>query len=156
MLKNGVSHRCTCVKLSTKGGGIAPFWGSANLPEKVSRDMGYRSNSIAVSRDLGPLSLSAHSAFKRFCPELPRFPQFEALLPATSSPMARSRFVFERTYLKLPDNLSSISDSSSAQRCLKTKFGNGNTWRRASDSIQWIPSSFFCVACFDAICRSCS
>ena len=30
--------------------------GSANLPEKVSRDMGYRSDSIAVSRDMGPLS----------------------------------------------------------------------------------------------------
>ena len=39
-----------------QGGGIAPFWGSANLPEKVSRDMGYRSDSIAVSRDMGPLS----------------------------------------------------------------------------------------------------
>ena len=23
-----------------KGGGIAPFWGSANVPENVSRDMG--------------------------------------------------------------------------------------------------------------------
>ena len=55
MLQNGVSHRCACVKLSTKGGGIAPFRGSANLPEKVSRDMGYRSDSIAVSRDMGPL-----------------------------------------------------------------------------------------------------
>ena len=48
---------CASVKLSTKGGGIAPFWGSANLHEKVSRDMGYRSDSIAVSRDMGPLSL---------------------------------------------------------------------------------------------------
>ena len=56
MLQNGVAHRCACVKLSTKGGGIAPFWGSANLPEKVSRDMGYHSDSIAVSRDMGPLS----------------------------------------------------------------------------------------------------
>ena len=26
--------------------GSAPFWGSANLPEKVSQDMGYCSNSI--------------------------------------------------------------------------------------------------------------
>ena len=64
----GVSHnyRAICCKMgyrtdmsgineSTKGG-IAPFWGSANLPEKVSRDMGYRSDSIAVSRDMGPLS----------------------------------------------------------------------------------------------------
>ena len=53
----GVSHRCVCVKLSTKGG-IAPFLGSANLPYKVSRDMGYRSDSIAVSRDMGPLSMT--------------------------------------------------------------------------------------------------
>ena len=53
MLQNGVSHRCACVKLSTKGGVIAPFWASANLPEKVSRDMGYRRDSIAVSRDYG-------------------------------------------------------------------------------------------------------
>ena len=36
-------------------GGIAPFWGSANLPKKVSRDMGYRNDSIAISRDMGPL-----------------------------------------------------------------------------------------------------
>ena len=44
-LQNGVSHRCACVKLSTKGG-IAPFWGSANLLEKVSRDVGYRSDGM--------------------------------------------------------------------------------------------------------------
>ena len=55
MLQSGVSHRCACVKLSTKGG-VAPFWGSANLPERVSRDMGHRSDSIAISRDMGPLS----------------------------------------------------------------------------------------------------
>ena len=35
--------------------GIAPFWGNANLPHKVSCDMGYRSDSIAVLRDMGPL-----------------------------------------------------------------------------------------------------
>ena len=55
MLQNGVSHRCACVKQRTKGGGIAPFWGSAKLHQIVSRDMGYRSDSIAVSRDMGPL-----------------------------------------------------------------------------------------------------
>ena len=38
------------------------FWGSANLPEKVSRDMGYRSDSIAISRDMGPLSLVRFAA----------------------------------------------------------------------------------------------
>ena len=36
-------------------GGIAPVWGSADLPWKVSRDTGYRSDSIAISRDMGPL-----------------------------------------------------------------------------------------------------
>ena len=40
--KKWVSHRCACVSLSAKGG-IAPFWGSADLPEQVSRDIGYRS-----------------------------------------------------------------------------------------------------------------
>ena len=60
MLQNGVSHRCACVKQRTKGGVIAHSWGSANLPLKISRDMGYRSHSIAVSRDMGPLrSLTA-------------------------------------------------------------------------------------------------
>ena len=46
---------CLC-ETKYQGGGIAPFWGSANLPEKVSRDMEYRSDSIAISRDMGPLS----------------------------------------------------------------------------------------------------
>ena len=45
-------HRGACVKLSTKGGGIAPFWASANFPEKVSLDMGYHSDIIATSRDM--------------------------------------------------------------------------------------------------------
>ena len=49
MLQNEVSHRCVCVKPGAKGG-IPPFWGSANLAENVSRDMGYRSDSIATSR----------------------------------------------------------------------------------------------------------
>ena len=52
--KWGIAQMCLC-KIMYQGGGIAPFWGSANLPEKVSRDMGYRSDSIAVSRDMGPL-----------------------------------------------------------------------------------------------------
>ena len=30
--------------------------GSANLPERVSQDMGHRKDSIAISRDMGPLS----------------------------------------------------------------------------------------------------
>ena len=45
------------VNESTKGV-IAPFLGAANLPEKVSRNTGYRSDSIALSRDMGPLSMS--------------------------------------------------------------------------------------------------
>ena len=36
-------------------GGIAPFSGTANLPETATRDMGYRSDSVAMSRDRGPL-----------------------------------------------------------------------------------------------------
>ena len=51
-----VSHRCACLKLSTKAGGIAPFWRTANFTEKASRDIRYRSDSIAASRDTGPLS----------------------------------------------------------------------------------------------------
>ena len=45
MLQNGV-----CVSES-----IAPSWQSAQLIEKVSRVMGYRSDSIAISLDLGAL-----------------------------------------------------------------------------------------------------
>ena len=55
--KWGIAQMCLC-ETKYQGEGIAPFWGSANLPEKVSRDTGYRSDSIAVSRDMGPLSLS--------------------------------------------------------------------------------------------------
>ena len=53
--KWGIAQMCLC-ETKYQGGGIAPFWGSADLPEKVSRDTGYRSDSIAVSRDMGPLS----------------------------------------------------------------------------------------------------
>ena len=31
------------------------FWGSANIPKKESRDMGYHSNSITLLCDMGPL-----------------------------------------------------------------------------------------------------
>ena len=53
--KRGIAQMCLCKTKFQGGGGIAPFWGSPNLPEKLSRDMGYRSDSIAVSRDMGPL-----------------------------------------------------------------------------------------------------
>ena len=69
-LQNGVSHRCACVKLISKGG-IAPFWESANLPQKVSRNMGYRSDSIAISRDTGPLSSVAPKALTGFSGKSP-------------------------------------------------------------------------------------
>ena len=49
MLQNVVSHRYACVNLSTKGG-LAPW-----------RDMGYRSDSIALSRDMGPLRFYVRS-----------------------------------------------------------------------------------------------
>ena len=67
-LQNAVPHSCACVKLSAKGVGIAPFWGRANLPEKVSRDMGYRSDIIATSRNMRPLSLVEQRREKRTRP----------------------------------------------------------------------------------------
>ena len=54
-LQNGLSHRCVCAKLSTKGRVSHHFGGVPDLPWKVSRDMGYRSDSIAISRNMGPL-----------------------------------------------------------------------------------------------------
>ena len=58
LLFDGVPHkyRPICSKMGYRidalceaqcqGGGIAPFWRTANLPEQVSRDMGYTSDSI--------------------------------------------------------------------------------------------------------------
>ena len=65
MLHNGVSHRCVCVSEVLRGG-IAPSWGAANLPEKVSRDMGYRSDGIAISRDMGPLRKDGYTAYTAY------------------------------------------------------------------------------------------
>ena len=53
--KWGIAQMCLHETKYRGEGGVAPFWGSAHLPEKVSRDMGYRSGSIAISRDIGPL-----------------------------------------------------------------------------------------------------
>ena len=50
----GVSHNYRGIRCKM-GYRIAPFWGSAHLPQKVSRDMGYRSDSIAALHDMGPL-----------------------------------------------------------------------------------------------------
>ena len=52
--KWGIALICLCKKKAPKGG-IAPCWGIAGMAEEVSRDRGYRSDSIAVSRDMGPL-----------------------------------------------------------------------------------------------------
>ena len=53
------------MKLSARRG-YRTVWVSANLPEKVSRDMGYRSDSIAISRDMGPLSTHRVSVCNQF------------------------------------------------------------------------------------------
>ena len=39
-----------------RGGRYRTIWGAVNLNEEVSHDMGYHSDSIAISHDLGPLS----------------------------------------------------------------------------------------------------
>ena len=54
MLQNGVLHRCACGKLVTKRGGYRSILGSANFPEYVSRKMGYRSHSMAISHNMRP------------------------------------------------------------------------------------------------------
>ena len=52
--KWGIAQMCLC-ETKYQGRVSHHFGGSADLPAKVSRDMGYRSDSIAVSRDMGPL-----------------------------------------------------------------------------------------------------
>ena len=48
-----------CLCESKRQGPVSHHVGrAANLPEKVWRDMGYRSNSIAISVNMGPLSTS--------------------------------------------------------------------------------------------------
>ena len=49
--KWGIALICLC-KRRHQGGGIAPSWGIAAMAEKVSRDRGYRSDTIAISRDM--------------------------------------------------------------------------------------------------------
>ena len=53
--KRGIAQMCVC-KTKYQEGGISPILGSANLPHTVSRDVGYRSDSIAILHDMGPLS----------------------------------------------------------------------------------------------------
>ena len=50
--KWGIAQMCLC-ETKYQGGVSHQFWGAANLLEKISRDMGYHSDSIAVSRDMG-------------------------------------------------------------------------------------------------------
>ena len=52
--KWGIAEMCLC-ESKYQGGGTAPICGRANFPEKVSRDMGYRSDSTALSPVVGPL-----------------------------------------------------------------------------------------------------
>ena len=48
-------------------GGDRTILGSANLPERVSRHMGYRSDNIAISRDTGPLRVAIPKLKKVRC-----------------------------------------------------------------------------------------
>ena len=50
-----IAQMCLCDTKYQGVGGIAQFGWAANVPENVSCDMGYRSDSIAISRDMGPL-----------------------------------------------------------------------------------------------------
>ena len=64
--KRGVAQMCLC-ETQHQGGAShhLNFGGSANLPEMVSRDMGYCGDSIALSHDMGPLSVSTHMAAEK-------------------------------------------------------------------------------------------
>ena len=53
--KWGIAQMCLC-KIKYQGGVSHHFGGMLTSLKRVSRDMGYRSDSIAVSRDMGPLS----------------------------------------------------------------------------------------------------
>ena len=61
--KWGIAQMCQCKTTCREG--IAPFWVCASLPENVSRDMGYRSDSIAISRDMGPLRICGNGRRRR-------------------------------------------------------------------------------------------
>ena len=53
MLENG-GIALICLSNKAPRGGIAPCLGIAGMVEKVSRNRGYRSDTIAISRDTGP------------------------------------------------------------------------------------------------------
>ena len=60
MLQNGAWHQY----VSAPRAGIATFGGSARPTENVSHNMGHHSDSIAISRDLGPPSMSCLHALE--------------------------------------------------------------------------------------------
>ena len=81
--KMGIAQMCL-YKTTNSGGGIAPFWGSANRPDKVSRDMGHHSDSIAISCDMGPLRGREFTNVRpksSFCLEHGQFVQKDRLCP---------------------------------------------------------------------------
>ena len=52
--KRGIAQMCLCETKYQRG--VSHRFGGVLISLKVSRDMGYRSDSIAISRDMGPLS----------------------------------------------------------------------------------------------------
>ena len=62
-VKWGVAQIRLC-KTKYQGGVSTPFCGIADLPEKLSRNMGYRSDGIAISREMVPLSLRFATWFR--------------------------------------------------------------------------------------------
>ena len=47
------------VQMNIPRGGVKPFCGSAKPAKEVSREMGYRSDTIAMHSDMGPLGVGA-------------------------------------------------------------------------------------------------
>ena len=92
MLQNKAPHRCACVKLSTKRGVSAPFWGSPNLPEKISQHMECCSDGLAISHEMGPLG----QAMKHFTRQVPRNKE------GGGSKEVLSSFISNRKFLARP------------------------------------------------------
>ena len=67
---------CTDVQVQnqgpTGGGGVAPFWGSANFTEMVSCDMGSRSDRIGILCGMGPLYALTVDIWKIRTPTIPQ------------------------------------------------------------------------------------
>ena len=80
MFQNGVS-----VQQKGQGGPIAPFCGSAKPTEKVLRDMEYHNDSLAISRDMGPL-IPPHPLFSSGAPHGPGPTPLPAMSALTDNP----------------------------------------------------------------------